>query len=605
MRRTHSSDRRRAAVLTVLLLAVFTLVPVTSSNAAVTFNVDVAAMMSGVTRAELETTVRDLSGEQQTIVGGSPVTITSRSSSSGTPIALAEQYVYEHLSSYGLDSVIYDPYPGGGPVDPSRNVIGQIDGTTTPGNIVIVSCHLDSMPHEDPNYGADDDASGCAVVLLLARLFADCEFADTIRFIAFGSEENAPGHTAWGSGWYADHVATAGENVIGMISLDAIAVSVDGTNSWMLTRTASKRPAGEAALVTLWQDVRTAYSITGMNIQESANGITGSDQASFWKFTPTVPAVWIGSCDMMFTTNPNWHTLNDRVSAFDWPYYLAVTKSIVGLAAHEAGIMYRPLQWDPNLGASRVLGRPVTCGPWSPTTCTDSGRSWTSGAPAVAASAFGPTHFLHAVWTTDAPTGDESNAVVDHTDSCSGSSYCSGVYYARSSNAGATYGASGTWDGGAASTAPIAVSAANVHSGRAAIATSGAYVHVAYVTTTSYGDAMCTNDPRVLWVRTNTNYGASNAWLAPVRLTGPGRLSTPVPIRGPCVWLEAPTTARTTRPRPSTPRPRPTTTRSRPDRPPAQVHPRLLGWRVTRRVPRSRQAAPWWEPPGSAAPQGR
>jgi hypothetical protein len=36
--------------------------------------------------------------------------------------------------------------------------------------------------------------------------------------------------------------------------------------------------------------------------------------------------------------NPNWHTLNDRAKTLNWPYYVQVTKSLVAVAAHLAGI---------------------------------------------------------------------------------------------------------------------------------------------------------------------------------------------------------------------------------------------------------------------------
>lgn len=184
--------------------------------------------------------------------------------------------------------------------------------------------------------------------------------------------------------------------------------------------------------------------------------------------------------------------------------------------------------WDP-VPASRTANRPRTCN--TPASCTDSGKSWLNAAPSVAASNNGVTHYVHAVWTTDAPTGDESNGQVLKTTACSSANnpatgvppYCSGVYYTRSTDGGAT------WSGGAAAVAPFAVSPTNVHAGRAAIATSGAYVYVAYVTTVGYDDQMCATDARVLYVRVNNNYGAAASWSAPVRLTSlSGRVDFPV-----------------------------------------------------------------------------
>jgi len=508
-----------AAIAFIVLLALLALVPAAPASAAVTYKADVANMINGVTRAQLEPTVRDLSGEQAAVVGGSRYTITTRSSSSVTSIDMAEQYVYEHLSSYGLDSVAYQDFPGKGAVPAGRNVIGQINGTTTPSEIIVIGAHLDDVPWSGSAPGADDNASGVSALLYLARTMAGYQFARTIRFIAFGDEENVPWSKCLaGSGYYACNAAS--ENIVAMINVDSIAYNT-GQIAEMHTRKPADDPGGsEAAMATMWQDVITAYSITGLTPFKHDSGMGLSDHDAFWNWIPAAPAIMLIEDDTV--GNPYWHSVNDRVSAFNWPFYVATTKSLVGLAAHQAGIIGKKAaaRWDPSVGSGRVLNRSLTCNTADPN-CLDSGRAWTTGASAVAASANGATHYIHAVWTTDAPTGDESNAVVSHlTSTCAGSSYCSGVYYARSTNTGEIYADPGAWDGGAASTAPFAVSPTNVHSGRAAITTSGAYVHVAYVVTTNYGDAMCAEANRVLWVRTNTNYGASGSWNAPVQISG-------------------------------------------------------------------------------------
>lgn len=187
------------------------------------------------------------------------------------------------------------------------------------------------------------------------------------------------------------------------------------------------------------------------------------------------------------------------------------------------------ISWDPSDDSMRGAERPRTCNdPLA--TCTDSGASWLTGSDAVEVSNNGTQHYVHAVWTSDAPTGDEGNGSAPHGAACSGATnpvtgsppYCSGVFYSRSSDGGLD------WTGGAAGAAPFMVSPATTHAGRAAAATSGQYVHVAYVTTTGLADEMCVTDPRVLWVRSNSNYGAPGSWSAPVRLSSlSGRVDMP------------------------------------------------------------------------------
>ena len=137
---------RRTALMVALFVAAFICVPVTSAIAEITYNPDIATMIDNVTQAELEPMVNDLSGKTTAIIGGSPYTILTRASDSGEPIDMAEQYVFEKLDSYGLDSVAYQNYPGGGAVAPGSNVIGQINGTTKASEIVVIGAHLDDRP---------------------------------------------------------------------------------------------------------------------------------------------------------------------------------------------------------------------------------------------------------------------------------------------------------------------------------------------------------------------------------------------------------------------------------------------------------------------------
>ena len=342
MRQTHGgTGMRRTALMIALFVAAFICVPGSSAIAEITYNSDVATMISGVTQAELEPVVEDLSGETTATIGGDSYTILTRGSSSGEPIDMAEQYVFEQLGSYGLDSVAYQSYPGKGAVDPGRNIIGQINGTTKASEIVLIGAHLDDRPWYPATIapGADDNASGVSAVLYLAREFADKTFERTIRFVAFGSEENAPWTSnKYGSGYYADQAEAAGENIVAMISADALAYN-ENDAPWgveMHTRKANKDPnGGDAAIVTEWEDVISTYSISDLDPVQYAQSMELSDHGAFWDngyhAVLLIEESWLEG-------NPNWHTADDTVDTFNWSYYEQVIKSLVGLAAHLAGI---------------------------------------------------------------------------------------------------------------------------------------------------------------------------------------------------------------------------------------------------------------------------
>ena len=68
----------------------------------------------------------------------------------------------------------------------SHNVIGEIPGTDPRLPAIVFTSHVDTQPG---NVGADDNAAGVAGILALARWFASRPGRRTLRFIAFGAEE--------------------------------------------------------------------------------------------------------------------------------------------------------------------------------------------------------------------------------------------------------------------------------------------------------------------------------------------------------------------------------------------------------------------------------
>ncbi len=305
----------------------------------VSYNPLVNAMISGVTRDELEPAVYELSGETPAIIGGVPYTFRTRSSDSGRPIDLAEQYIYEHLLAYGLDSVAYQAFPGEKGAPPGRNVIGQINGTTKAGEIVVVGAHLDSFPWTGAAPGADDNASGVSATLYLARAFAGRKFARSIRFVFFGDEENAPWECSRiGSAGYAAGARAAGENIVAMIQADALAYDPPESGPHIVemnTRRPKDDPdGGDLAIFTLWRDAIRTYAIAGLTPVNVAIGDNWSDHGSFWN--NGYHAVML-SAEELEHWNPYWHSAEDKAARFDWPFYVQVTKSYVAAAAHEAG----------------------------------------------------------------------------------------------------------------------------------------------------------------------------------------------------------------------------------------------------------------------------
>jgi hypothetical protein len=112
------------------------------------------------------------------------------------------------------------------------NVIATLQGTASPERFYVVTGHLDSRVTNVLDFtsdapGADDDASGAALVLELARLFATREFPGTLVFATVAGEEQG----LYGSTHMAAQMAAAGNDVQGMFSNDIVGASqaFDGT----------------------------------------------------------------------------------------------------------------------------------------------------------------------------------------------------------------------------------------------------------------------------------------------------------------------------------------------------------------------------------------
>jgi len=331
--RRHITSIGAALVLALVLCVAAAYASARATGSELARDPVVASWIDSVNRSKLEPAVDDLSGETSPLIGGSPFTILTRSSLSGTPADMAEQYVYEHLLSYGLTSVGYQSFASDGVA--YRNVVGEIAGTRHPNEIVIVGPHLDSTSgalSATLAPGADDNASGVAAALYMAKVFAHQQFDRTIRFVFFDGEE--VGYQ--GSNYYADKAKAAGETVVAMLAPDMLAYNAGSGVLGLHTREPGVvgEPADQA-IAQLVIDVASTYSVTGVKPTLFADGKSKGDHASFWQVG--YPAILVVQDFDQF--DPRWHTPEDTVSHFVWPYYVGAAKVLLGTVACEAGLV--------------------------------------------------------------------------------------------------------------------------------------------------------------------------------------------------------------------------------------------------------------------------
>ena len=131
----------------------------------------------------------------------------------------ASAYVHDLFTVFGLETE-YQHHTTGY----ADNVIGTLTGSVEPEKTYIAIGHLDDLPSSGLAPGADDNASGTAMVTALAEIMSDYCFERTARFIAVTGEEQG----LHGSDHYADTAAALGEDIQAVLNGDMIGWEGDG-----------------------------------------------------------------------------------------------------------------------------------------------------------------------------------------------------------------------------------------------------------------------------------------------------------------------------------------------------------------------------------------
>lgn len=217
------------------------------------------------------------------------------------------------------------------------NLEVELSGNDRADEIVIVGAHYDSV-HGCP--AANDNASGVAGMLALARAFASRQPARTLRFVAFANEE--PPHF-WtenmGSLVYARRCRRRGENVVGMFSLETIGYYSDRRGSQKypfplnlfypstgnFVGFAGNTASGELVRETVGRfRARAAFPSQGAVLPAFVREAGWSDHWSFWQ--QGYPALMV--TDTAPFRYPYYHTPNDKPDQLD---YDRMARVVLGL----------------------------------------------------------------------------------------------------------------------------------------------------------------------------------------------------------------------------------------------------------------------------------
>ncbi|NIM00541.1 MAG: M28 family peptidase [Acidobacteria bacterium] len=239
------------------------------------------------------------------------------------------------LQDYELDDGVF------------RNVIGFRPGATPDAPAVVIGAHYDAYGGFP---GADDNASGVAVLLELARTLPDATPRFGQYFVAFSTEEPPFfGTEDMGSYRFAGKLAADGVDVDLMIALDMVGFFSDdpGSQTVPLSVLGLLYPregnfvavtadlANGVAIRRVKQGIKAMREIEVHSFRAPGGyaGVDQSDHLSFWRHG--FPAVLV--TDTSFHRNPHYHRAEDTPDTLDYDAMVRVTRSLHGVLWNNGG----------------------------------------------------------------------------------------------------------------------------------------------------------------------------------------------------------------------------------------------------------------------------
>lgn len=220
---------------------------------------------------------------------------------------------------------------------PCYNLEVEISGTDHENEIVIVGGHYDSVIGSP---GANDNGTGVAALLALARMFTGAKLSKTLRFVAFVNEEPPFFRTSnMGSLVYAKECRKRGEKVFLMLSLETIGyyTSVAGSQRYPFpigffypSKGNFIAFVGNFSSRTLVREIvalfrrQVKFPSQGAALPAIIPGVSWSDQWAFWRMG--YPAIMV--TDTAPFRYPYYHSSQDTPDKINYEH---LTRVVVGL----------------------------------------------------------------------------------------------------------------------------------------------------------------------------------------------------------------------------------------------------------------------------------
>jgi hypothetical protein len=244
------------------------------------------------------------------------------------------RYVERELASAG-HAVRHEAFESA--VAPVRNLVVEIAGGARAGEIVVVGAHYDSVAGAP---GANDNGSGVAAVLELARALRGWQPARTWRLVAFVNEEPPFFKSGeMGSEVHATGARRRGERIVAMYSLETIGWYADRPGSqrypfplgWFYPNRGdfvafvanfASRPLLHRTIEAFRAEAQ--FPSEGVAAPAFIPGVDWSDHGSFWAVG--YPAIMV--TDTALYRYPHYHTARDTPDKVDYERLARVVRGL-------------------------------------------------------------------------------------------------------------------------------------------------------------------------------------------------------------------------------------------------------------------------------------
>ncbi len=162
----------------------------------------------------------------------------------------AVNYIKAQLVSYGYQPFEESPAPAQASnrnTDGFVNIIAEHSGSSMPAGILELGAHYDTI---ETTPGADDNASGIAAMLEVARVLSQVPTNPTVRFCFFAMEENG----REGSRYHVAQIQKRNENVDGAIIFEMVGYATELME--LMAENGNQGEAWEAALLAMDEAIK-------------------------------------------------------------------------------------------------------------------------------------------------------------------------------------------------------------------------------------------------------------------------------------------------------------------------------------------------------------